>query len=60
MIALRAATVAVFTAAMSGTVFAMFSTQPPSAPEPATTALFGAGALMAAGVRYLRRRRRDK
>jgi hypothetical protein len=45
-----------------GEAFAVFSSAPGNGtiPEPATTALFVAGALAAGGLRYLSKRRRDK
>jgi hypothetical protein len=60
MTTVRLAAVAMLCAIMSKTVFAVFSLAPPSAPEPTTTALFGAAALVLGGLRYLRKRRRDK
>jgi hypothetical protein len=60
MTAERLVAVALLCAAMSSTVFAVFSAAPAPVPEPTTTALLGAGALLLGGVRYLRKRRARK
>ena len=60
MTAVRLGAIALMCAAMSRTVFAVFSAAPPAVPEPTTTAMLGAGVLLLGGLRYLSKRRGRK
>ena len=57
----RLASMVALWVAVCDPVLAVFTVAPdPTVPEPATAALFAAGALAAGGVRYLIKRKRDK
>ena len=45
-------------AGTTGAAFAIFNGQAPSVPEPSTSALLVAGALVAGGLRYLGKRKK--
>jgi hypothetical protein len=45
-------------AGTTGAAFAIFNGQVPSVPEPSTSALLVAGALVAGGLRYLGKRKK--
>jgi hypothetical protein len=58
IVIIKLATVISLWAGTTGAAFAIFDVPMPSVPEPSTSALLVAGALVAGGLRYLSKRKK--